>query len=99
MTGPFTEADARAACQRLIELAPEQTRHEIGDYDIKLMIAAIDAAYRSAASRPDGWVACPKEPDAEQIRKSSVAWSAADATGVVRAMLAASPYTLKDEGR
>ncbi len=91
MEGPFTEADALAAWKESVAQHPRGTTESADEW-----LAILNAAYRSAASRPDGWVACPKEPGAAQIRKCSSAWSAADAIGVYRAMLAASPYAIKE---
>ena len=102
MNGPFTEADVVAAWEFLF--GEERTRTGRLNRTLSELWDALDVAYRSAASRPDGWVACPKEPTAE-IDIAARDWSHAkygkpignDASqGVYRAMLAASPYELKE---
>ncbi len=90
MTGPFTEADVRAAWRA-------ENAAEISAAGANDILHLLNAAYRSAASRPDGWVACPKDRTQEQWRAARHADPLDGYTGTYCAMLAASPFALKDD--
>ena len=120
MNGPFTEADVVAAWEFLF--GEERTRTGRLNRTLSELWDALDVAYRSAASRPDGWVACPREandpcneawPMIEAMshtiksteRPSGICGMTNDAhlrhqhnreRAAYTAMLAASPYALKE---
>ncbi len=106
MNGPFTEADVRTAYKAVYG------HEQFGSLFVLEWVDFLNAAYRSAASRPDGWVACPKEALDEMLQATCTqnrplvlhfttpaerAQPFMMAKFIYRAMLAASPYALKDE--
>jgi hypothetical protein len=105
MTGPFTEADVKAALKiTWPAVYTERGFVCVDPLSLQATMTLLNAAYRSASSRDDGWVACPKEPTTE-TDIAARDWSQAkygkpignDASqGVYRAMLAASPYAIKE---